>query len=437
MIGRIPRTVIITFGTGDDLPPFCILGQALVERGHEVRVVTTRDPHGRIRASGLEPIEAGDGFRQVLDDPRFEPIRRTEPAALLANLPLLGALRRALQDRLTALIETSLIEMRGADIVVFDPLAFFVGPLAREAGLPAVRVMRHPMLPTRTMSAALFGGHDRGRIENRLSYEAFRLLSWFGRRSFAEIRRRHGGHSSASAFGNPMTADLAGLHHVAAWSPVLSPDPGDWPVPVLMTGFWQASPHPDARLPDPIEAFLAAGPPPIYVDLRPMGWGAESRRAVIESALERWGGRAILRTAPGEFTPPLRPSPNLAWSEAIDPPLLLPRTAAAVHHGDPSTLAAALRAGRPSVILPQWGDQVFWGRRVADLGASEVPVPLRQVGAEDLAGRISRAVSDPGLAEAAAAVAQRLTGDPGVSLAAARIDALARAQLRDRPIPAA
>ena len=430
MTGRPPRAVLVTFGTRGDVLPFCVLGRALVERGHEVRLVTTSDYHRSVRGYGLEPVETGEGFEEILKDPRFEPLFHDYFSAGLSTLPLIGSLRRALQDRLTALIETSLSEIRGADIVVFNPFAFFAGPLARELDIPAVRVMCQPLLPTRTMSASLFGGADRGRIENRLSYESFRLLSLFGRRSFADIRRRHGAGRGLRALANPLTQDLSALHHIAAWSPALSPDPGDWPAPALMTGPWQAAPAPDARLQEHIEVFLAAGPPPIYVGFGSMFWGAKRNTEVVLRALERWGGRAILQTGPGGLIPPPDLPPNLTYTRHADHALLFPRVAAVVHHGGAGTTAAALRAGRPSVILPLLGDQLFWGRRVAALGASEAPVPLRQVSADDLAARIARAVSDPAMAAAAAQAGRRLAAEPGVAAAVDRIDGLARERMR-------
>ena len=47
---------------------------------------------------------------------------------------------------------------------------------------------------------------------------------------------------------------------------------------------------------------------------------------------------------------------------------LLPRCAAAVHHGGAGTTAASLRAGKPTVVTPVMVDQFFWAQRVNALG---------------------------------------------------------------------
>lgn len=88
----------ITVGTGGDVRARCVLGQALTARGHDVRLVTTRHPPGRIRRFGLEPVEAGDGFTDDLNDPRFGPF--SGPMSLpcsgtCAAHPTIGSPRRS------------------------------------------------------------------------------------------------------------------------------------------------------------------------------------------------------------------------------------------------------------------------------------------------------------------------------------------------------
>ena len=102
--------------------------------------------------------------------------------------------------------------------------------------------------------------------------------------------------------------------------------------------------------------------------------------------------------------------------------MLFPHLAAVVHHGGAGTTGTALRHGLPNVILPVLGDQMYWGRRVAALGAGEDPVPLSRISAVDLAARIARACSEPRFRDAARGAAQQLALDPGVAAAVAEVD---------------
>ena len=54
------------------------------------------------------------------------------------------------------------------------------------------------------------------------------------------------------------------------------------------------------------------------------------------------------------------------------------------HHGGAGTTAAGLRAGKPTVILPFFGDQFFWGSIVEKIGAGPSPIPGKDVTVEQL-----------------------------------------------------
>lgn len=57
---------------------------------------------------------------------------------------------------------------------------------------------------------------------------------------------------------------------------------------------------------------------------------------------------------------------------------------AVCHHGGAGTTAAGLRAGKPSIILPFFGDQFFWGNVVAKHGAGPLPLPGKNVMIDEL-----------------------------------------------------
>jgi UDP:flavonoid glycosyltransferase YjiC (YdhE family) len=103
---------------------------------------------------------------------------------------------------------------------------------------------------------------------------------------------------------------------------------------------------------------------------------------------------------------------------------LFPRMAAVVHHGGAGTTAAGLRAGVPTVVCPFFGDQPYWGERVASLGAGPAPLPVKSLTAESLAAALRAAVRNPALRESAAAVADRLAAEDGVAAACEVLAAL-------------
>ena len=60
--------------------------------------------------------------------------------------------------------------------------------------------------------------------------------------------------------------------------------------------------------------------------------------------------------------------------DSIPQSWLVPRVAAVVHHGRTGATAAGFRAGVPSIVIPFFADQPYWGQRVADLGVGPAPI---------------------------------------------------------------
>jgi UDP:flavonoid glycosyltransferase YjiC (YdhE family) len=96
---------------------------------------------------------------------------------------------------------------------------------------------------------------------------------------------------------------------------------------------------------------------------------------------------------------------------------LFPRVAAVVHHGGVGTTAAGLRAGGPSVVIPFFGDQPFWGQRVAQLGVRPAAIPRRNLTVDNLAQAIHTAVTDASMGQRAAEPGATVRAEDGVRVA--------------------
>jgi UDP:flavonoid glycosyltransferase YjiC (YdhE family) len=96
---------------------------------------------------------------------------------------------------------------------------------------------------------------------------------------------------------------------------------------------------------------------------------------------------------------------------------LFPRVSAVIHHGGASTTAAGFRAGVPSIIIPFFGDQPFWGQRVADLGVGVKPIPRKQLTAERLAKAIREVVTNEAMRQRAAKLGKQIQTENGIKSA--------------------
>ena len=90
---------------------------------------------------------------------------------------------------------------------------------------------------------------------------------------------------------------------------------------------------------------------------------------------------------------------------------------AVVHHGGASTTAAGLHAGVPSVIIPFFGDQPFWGKRIVDLGVESKPIPRKKLTAERLANAIQEVVTNEDIRHRAAKLGKQIQNENGIESA--------------------
>jgi len=89
-----------------------------------------------------------------------------------------------------------------------------------------------------------------------------------------------------------------------------------------------------------------------------------------------------------------------------------------VHHGGAGTTAAGIALGRPTVIVPFFGDQPFWGAMVARAGAGPEPIPYKKLTADGLADAILEAIK-PETLQRANELGERIKAEKGTEEGAA------------------
>lgn len=84
-----------------------------------------------------------------------------------------------------------------------------------------------------------------------------------------------------------------------------------------------------------------------------------------------------------------------------------------IHHGGAGTTAAGLALARPTIIIPFFGDQQFWGEIVARAGAGPLPIPHKQLTVEKLSSAIDMALK-PSTQERAQKISKEMENESGV-----------------------
>jgi vancomycin aglycone glucosyltransferase len=211
--------------------------------------------------------------------------------------------------------------------------------------------------------------------------------------------------------------------HIITGRPLLAADPtlDPWQpadLDVVQTGAWIG---PDERqLPAEVEAFLQAGPAPVYVSFGSMRAPADAAQVAIAAARAQ-GCRVIVGRGWADLSLIDDREDCLAVDE-VNQQALFRRVAAVVHHGGAGTTTVAALAGAPQVVVPQAADQPYWASRVAALGigvAHDDPAPT----IESLSVALKSALAAPTRARAAE-MAGAVRTDGAAVAAALLVDAI-------------
>lgn len=200
-----------------------------------------------------------------------------------------------------------------------------------------------------------------------------------------------------------------------------TPQP-DWPSQALQVGFPLADRFGDVVDLDPaVYAFLEAGAPPLAFT-----YGSAMTRAqgFFRTALDlcvRLGRRGIFLApqsgqVPDDLPPEVLHVPYAPFSR------LLPRCAALIHHGGVGTVAQALAAGIPQLVVPVAFDHFDEARRVRRLwvGSSMSGRSFTPARGER---EIQRLLTDPSVARAGSIAKARMIEEDGVGAACDAVEA--------------
>ncbi len=419
------RILIMTYGTRGDVEPMLALALGLKRAGMAVAIATSTRFAEWIGDYGIDALPISDDLLAMMDTPDGRMLLEGSSSVLARIRAGVRMQRAATPINVRMMFEcASAADEFQPDLIVYHP-KMFAGPhIAEKLAIPAVLAVFQPLfVPTADFPLA---GLPDSRLPgwNRATYNLVALSMRFYRKRINAFRRDELGLEPVDAGGAVTMPPGAGripvLHAV---SPHVIPRPADWPAHAHLTGYWPLQRGAEYAPPEPLRAFLEAGPPPVYAGFGSMMSADPAALAeLLAQAFRKAGVRGVIgagwagldTAASGDVfvTPPV---PH-GW--------LFPQTAAIIHHGGAGTTAAAFRAGVPSIICPFIGDQPFWARRAHQLGVAPPPLPRSKLTAEGLAVSIRDAVSNPAMRAKAKDLGKKLESETGVDNAVALIAGL-------------
>ncbi|HSG24959.1 MAG TPA: glycosyltransferase [Anaerolineales bacterium] len=407
---------LIATGSRGDVQPYVALAKGLHQAGHTVRFFTHQNFESLVVPHQLKfwPLEV-----DVQQIAQTEEMRQQVAGGNF--LKLMSQMAKEAKRAAVLAAEGGVAACQGTDLILGGMGGVFNGlALAEKFNLPFLQAYLVPFSPTQEFPSVLVPGLPPflSKIFNQPSHHLTRQMIWQGFRSADQLARKEVlGLPPAPYFGPYHSPHLDRMPTLYGFSPSVISHPQDWGKDIHITGYWFLDAEDHWTPPDELLNFLNAGPPPVYI-----GFGSMSNQRpkettdLIVNALRQINQRGILLSGWGGLqTTEL--SDSVMMVDSIPHAWLFPRMAAVVHHGGAGTTAAGMRAGVPSLVVPFFGDQPFWGQRIAELGAGPSPIPRKKLTVDCLAQAIHQAVTDDRIRQNAAVLGARIQAEDGVAQA--------------------
>ncbi len=410
------RIALIAIGSRGDVQPYVALGCGLKKSGHDVRIVTHAIFEKFVRDAQLDFGLIRQNPQQALYSDLGQSALNTSGAQSLRSFFDL------IKTILPEIIADTFAACEDQGALISSPLGYYCAPhIAEKLDVPLINAYTLPVHPTRNFPSYLFATpRNRGVLYNKLTYLPGELFGWIPFLQTINQCRK-------SILGLPAVGPKSFMESNNRWpmvygfSRTILPKPADWGDNVDVSGYWFLNQTEGWQPPAALVDFIATGSKPIYIGFGSMNsQSAQATTELIIEALETTNQRAVLATGWGGLSQSV-PTDRVITVSDIPHDWLFPQMAAVVHHGGAGTTAAGLHAGIPSIIVPFYLDQPFWGYRVAQIHAGPEPIPHKTLTVEKLSKAILTALNDPLIQNGAAAIGSAIRSENGVSVAVNKI----------------
>lgn len=360
--------LLLPFGSAGDVFPFIWLGRQLLARGHRVTMITACLFEEHARRAGLEFIAWGqaDEFEAMIRDPRIWKLGH-------GTKVVFDFAAKAVEPYLKA------IESCAKPDLMLAPVTAFAARLAREKhGTPLITVHLQPVV--------FMSVHETPVLHPAMKW--LRAMPvWFKKALFAlpnpvdlfalpkicRICQQHGVKPPRSLWREWWDSPDGVLALFPEW--FCAPQP-DWPKNLLQWTFPLEDLAKEQPLSSALQAFLAAGEPPVVFTPGSANVQASRFFDVAAQAVAKVGCRAVFVTREPKQVPANLP-PHIHVEEYAPFSTLLKQSSVFVHHGGIGTMSQAFAAGVPQLIMYMAHDQPDNADRVEGLAAG-VGLSVRQ-----------------------------------------------------------
>jgi UDP:flavonoid glycosyltransferase YjiC (YdhE family) len=356
---------MMTLGTRGDLELFLILGRELHQRGHHITLGTSPFYSSRVHDAGLDWAQVGNGTQDEL-------------VAILRSQASVSDKRARITAYAQGWIQPQMHTSRRQVEAIIAKTDYIIDNLRtvwKRNGkiVPAASLIYDPP----------------GDLANLAKYAT-------------QLVQHHGTILEVVA----MNKELVDPHNL--WGPQYR-----------FTGFWKHHQQPPGEPPAELQQFLAGGTPPVVVTMGSMvTFDTDKLLEKIIAALRLTEQRGVVVSSwsgiadSGDFPE------TVCCVDETPYDWLFPQARCVIHHGGCGTVSAVLRAGRPSILLPQITSQENFGNILARENLVTGIFDVDHVKSHELGDAIEAATTKTKFRETAEKWSSRVRRDPGVEAAA-------------------
>jgi sterol 3beta-glucosyltransferase len=414
------KVSILTLGTRGDVQPYVALGEALINKGHQVVICTGMSFRSLIESHGVSFYPASADLMEILES---EEGRAIFSGGAINPIKMMDYAKRIITPAYRKSMEDFYVASKGADIIIFHPKALGACDIADYYGIPAVCMPPVPIIypitefpnlavsPTRNLGAGL----------NKLSYQVSTLAEGSYIKQINNFREKTLRLPPRKSGAYNKQVGKHSLRIVYPISELLFPEVNSWKGKVDLTGFFYLNEE-ENRLEAEIEQFLEQGEPPILITFSSMPLkDPDTFQKNLLQALEQAHQRAILLTGASGLK--LESNQQILVVKRASHRWLMPRCGGIIHHGGVGTLAEALLSGIPQFIIPFSVDQPFWAHRLNQMGLSLKPLKEKQLTVEQLVSAF-REMKDERRIVKAKEFGQKISKEDGLSNAVLLLESI-------------
>ena len=401
----IPRLniVVMVIGSRGDIQPFIKIAKVLKEKhGHRVRIATHPTFQKFVQEEcGLEFFSVGGDPSKLMAFmvknpgliPSYETVRQGEIGERRASM------FEMFQGFWKACMTNDSEDPFVADCIIANPPSFAHVHCAERLGCPLHIMFTFPYTPTTKFPHPLANIKSSNVDEpytNFMSYPFVEMMTWQGLGDLVnKFRVETLGLEAVSRIWAPNQLYRMRVPYTYLWSPGLVSKPNDWGNEIDISGFVFLDLAQDYKPADELAGFLEAGEPPVYIGFGSIVVDDPARfTKMIFDAVRKAGVRAVVSQGWGGLGDKGQTPDNVFMLGNVPHDWLFPKCRAVIHHGGAGTTAIGLKCAKPTMIVPFFGDQPFWGAMVssAQAGATKC-IPYKHLDSDKLADGIKECLT--------------------------------------------